>query len=198
MSRELILRIKWAQMSVCSSSLLQRATVSSFNIACLICWTNIFSDMNLSKDTTSLGSSSSTHYILCLKSKINVSSLTLGRKNLRFIPLNFSNRYSQAFFISNCVFRAQGVDMSLAHKISLCDIAIVISCESSRVLAFLMPRHCLCPWNIINLICFLGLCVFVPILFGFGAVNVRDVHLITYEFRWSDGSCLYFSKVINW
>lgn len=198
MAGELILRVKWAQMSVCCSSLFERATMSTFNIACLISWANIFSDMHLCEDSKSLGSSCSSQDILSLQCKVNIASLTLGRKNLRLISLNVSNSHCHTFFISDSVLRAQWVDMSFSHEISLCDIAIIISSEASRVFAFLVSRYSFGPWNIINFISFLGLCFCVPVLLGLGALDVRDVHLVANKLGRSNGTCFDLRKVIDW
>lgn len=172
--------------------------MSTFNIACLISWANIFSDMHLGEDTKSLGSSCGSQDILSLQSKAYISSLTFRRKNLRLISLNFSNSHCQTLLISDSVLRAQRVDMSLCHKVCLCYIPIVICSEASRVFAFLMSRYCLGPWNVINLVGFLGLSILVPVLLGLSSLNVRDVHLIANEFGRSNGTCLNLGKVINW
>ncbi len=48
-----------------------------------------------------------------------------------------------------------------------------------------LPR--LCALNVINLISFLRLGPIVPVFLGPGALNVRNVHLISHELRRSDG-----------
>lgn len=198
MTGELVLRLKWAQVSVGGCSLLQRAALSSFNIASLISGANIFSDMHLCKDTKSLGPSCGSQDVLSLQSKADISSLTFGRKYLRLISLNVSNGHCHSFFVSDSVLRAQRVDMSLSHKVCLSYIAIVVCCKASRDLAFLMSRYCLGPWNIVNLVSLLGLSVLVPVYLGLGSLDVRDVHLIANEFGRCDGACFNLGKVINW
>jgi hypothetical protein len=85
----------------------------------------------------------------------------------------------------------------LCHEISLCHIAVIISGETSRVLALLMSEYSLSPRNIINLISFLSLSIVVPVFLGSGSLNIRYVHLITNEFGWGDGAGLHFGKVIH-
>lgn len=198
MTRELVLRIKWTQVSIGSCSLFKRATLSTLDIACLINWSNISSDMDLSKDTQTLCASCCTHDVLSLKSKVHVTSFTLGRESLRLVSLNLSNLHSLPLFVSNGVCRAERVDMSLGHEISLSDIAIIISGEPCRVFALLMSWHSFCPWNIIYLIGFLSLSIVVPVFLGLCALNVRNVHLITNKLRRCDGTGLNLSEVINW
>ena len=53
------------------------------------------------------------------------------------------------------------------------------------------------PWNIIDLIRGLGLCLVVPVFLRFRSWDVRNVHGISDEFRRRDGSRLNLGKVIN-
>lgn len=61
-----------------------------------------------------------------------------------------------------------------------------------------MSRVSLSPWNIINLIGWLGLRLPSPVLLGTSPWDITDVQGVADIFGRSDGSCLNFSKLIYW
>lgn len=157
MTRELVLRVKRTSVSVSGCPLLERATLSTLDITCLIHRADVLTNMNLSKDSQTLCACSRSKNVLRLESKVDLSLLALGRKDLRFVTLDLTNLNSLSIFISYGVSGAQRVNVSLCHELCLCHITVIVCGEASRVLALLVSEHSLGPWNIINLVGLLGL-----------------------------------------
>ena len=197
MTRELVLRIQRTRVSLSSRPLLKRTTLSTLNVARLIHCADVLPDMNLSKDPETLGARSCSKNVLSLESKIDLALLALRGQHLRFVALYLTNLDSLPIFISDGVCGAQGVDVSLCHELCLCDIAVVVSGEAGGVLALLMSKDGLGPWNVIDLVGFLGLRLEVPVFLGVSAGDIRNVHLIADEFGRRDGPGLYLGQVVH-
>lgn len=154
--------------------------------------------MSLSKNSQTLSACSCSKNVFRLESKVNLSLLALGWKDLRFVTLDLTNFYRLSIFISYGVSGTQRVNVSLCHELCLCHITIIVCGEPSRVLALLVSEHSLSPWNIIDLVGLLGLRLEVPVFLGVSTSDIRNVHLIADELWWSDWSRLNLSKIVHW
>lgn len=197
MTRELVLRVKRTSVSVSGCPLLERATLSTLDITCLIHRADVLTNMNLSKDSQTLCACSRSKNVLRLESKVDLSLLALGRKDLRFVTLDLTNLYSLSIFISYGVSGAQRVNVSLCHELCLGHITVIVCGEASRVLALLVSENSLGPWNIIDLVGLLGLSLEVPVFLGVSTSYIRNVHLIADELGWSDWSGFHLGQVIH-
>lgn len=153
--------------------------------------------MNLSKDSQTLCACSRSKNVLRLESKVDLSLLALGRKDLRFVTLDLTNLNSLSIFISYGVSGAQRVNVSLCHELCLGHITVIVCGEASRVLALLVSEHSLGPWNIIDFVGLLGLSLEVPVFLGVSTSDIRNVHLIADELGWSDWSGFHLGQVIH-
>lgn len=61
-----------------------------------------------------------------------------------------------------------------------------------------MSRMSFSPWNVIDLVGRLGLCLSSPVFFSACPWDIADVQGVADVFGWGDGSDLYFLKLIHW
>ena len=110
------------------------------------------------------------------------------------VALYLANFKGISILIAYGVGRVHRISNALCVEVSPCNVRIIVGSVSGAVLAGRVPWEGFGPWDIINLVRFLGLGLIVPVPLGLGPGNVAHIHLVPNELWWCDRPHLYLSE----